>query len=137
MEPIPETGKSHRGLLSSLADVARRLIHEHDGRRAVGGVSRHGQAPPRAAEPMVPVCAFRMVGLADVQAKLADRWPALAEKVHGVAQSVIARHMVRGDVFDRHGDDGYLVLFATLGAEEAEFKSRIIAREIAEKLRPW
>ena len=31
MEPIPETGKSHRGLLSSLADVARRLDRDDEG----------------------------------------------------------------------------------------------------------
>jgi hypothetical protein len=75
-----------------------------------------------------------MVGLSEVQSRLAERWPALAERVHAAARSVIQRHLVRGDVFDHHGDDGYMVLFATLGPEEAEFKSRLIAREIVERL---
>lgn len=127
--------KARSGLLSSLAEVAKRLLQENDRSRSVGGVSRNklAAAAPRP-ELTVPVSAFRMVGLAEVQAKLGDRWPALAEKVHAVAQSTIARHLVRGDVFDRQGDDGYLVLFATLGTEEAEFKSRIIAREIVDRL---
>jgi len=122
------------GLLNSLAEVAKRLLQDRDEGRASGGVSRRRAAAERPAEALVPVSSFRMVGLAEVQARLADRWPALAEKVHATARSVIQRHLVRGDVFDRHGDDGYLLLFATLGADEAEFKSRIIAREILERL---
>ena len=133
----PSDGK-HRlgaGLLNSLAVVAKRLLQDQEAERPMGGVSRHRAAvAERPAEAMVPVCAFRMVGLAEVQARLADRWPAQAEKVHATARSVIQRHLVRGDVFDRHGEDGYLVLFSTLGPAEAEFKSRVIAREIIERL---
>jgi hypothetical protein len=128
-------GKSRlgAGLLNTLADVAKKLLRDRDEERAPGGVSRH-RAAERPAEAVVPICSFRMVGLAEVQTRLADKWPALAERVHATARSVIQRHLVRGDVFDQHGDDGYLVLFATLGTEEAEFKSRIIAREIVERL---
>ena len=127
-------GRLGAGLLKSLADVAKRLLQDRDGDRTPGGVSRHRAAAERPAEAVVPVCSFRMVGLAEVQARLADRWPALAERVHATARSVIQRHLVRGDVFDQDGDDGYMVLFATLGADEAEFKSRIIGREIVEPL---
>jgi hypothetical protein len=122
------------GLLNSLAEMAKRLLQDRDEDRAPGGVSRHRALSERPAEAVVPVCSFRMVGLAEIQARLADRWPVLAEKVHATARSVIQRHLVRGDVFDQHGDDGYLVLFATLGPDEAEFKARIIAREIVERL---
>ena len=110
------------GLLSSLAEVAKRLLQDNDGDRHAGGVSRHRRADEHRAEAVVAVSSFRMVGLAEVQARLADRWPVLAERVHATARSVIQRHLVRGDVFDRHGEDGYLVLFATLGPDEAEFK---------------
>jgi len=134
MGPPDKKGRPGAGLLHSLAEAAKRLLHDRDEDRPVGGVSRHRASPERPAEAVVPVCNFRMVGLAEIQARLADRWPALAEKVHSTARSVIQRHLVRGDVFDQHGDDGYLVLFATLGAEEAEFKSRIIAREIVQRL---
>ncbi|HLZ74190.1 hypothetical protein [Phenylobacterium sp.] len=109
-------------------------MEQPSGARPLGGLGRAGSADKAAAEVMVPVCAFQMVGLSEVQANLAQRWPELAEKVHATAQAIIARHLVRGDVFERRGDDGYLVLFATLGAKEAEFKSRVIAREIAQRL---
>ncbi|THD59123.1 hypothetical protein [Phenylobacterium sp.] len=123
------------GLLNSLAEVAKRLLQDRAEDRGPGGVSRRRSAAGRPGEAaVVPVSSFRMVGLAEVQGRLADRWPAVAEKVHATARSVIQRHLVRGDVFDQHGDDGYLVLFATLGPDEAEFKSRIIAREIVERL---
>jgi hypothetical protein len=122
-----------RPLLAALAETARRFLGK-DERRVLGGLS-HGRTPAsRPAETAVPLSTFKMVGLAEVQAKLADRWPALSEKVHLIARNTISKHMMRGDVFERHGDDGYLVLFASLGAAEAEFKSRVIAKEIAEHL---
>lgn len=134
MRSSDSKGRMGAGLLNSLAEVAKRLLQDRSEGRASGGVSRHRAAAERPAEAVVPVSSFRMVGLTEVQARLADRWPAVAERVHATARSVIQRHLVRGDVFDQHGDDGYLVLFATLGPDEAEFKSRVIAREIVERL---
>jgi hypothetical protein len=136
MTPSLQTSRGERGpgFLASFAEAARRLLEQPSGARPLGGLGRGGGADKAAGDVMTPVCAFQMVGLAEVQASLAERWPELAEKVHATAQTIIARHLVRGDVFERRGDDGYLVLFATLGAKEAEFKSRVIAREIAERL---
>lgn len=119
--------------LSSLAEGARRLLRG-DERRGLGGLPRWRLTVPARADPVVPLSSFRMVGLAEVQAKLADRWPQVSEKVHLIAQNTISKHLVRGDVFERLGDDGYLVLFAGLGSAEAEFKSRVIANEIARHL---
>jgi hypothetical protein len=82
----------------------------------------------------VPLSSFQLVGLGEVRERLAERWPALSEKMHLIASNTIARHLVRGDVFERHGEDAYLLLFATLGPAEAEFKSRVISREITEHL---
>jgi hypothetical protein len=54
--------------------------------------------------------------------------------VHDLAQAVIHRHLGRGDVFDAHGEDGYVILFTQLSQVQAEFKCRVIAKEIAAKL---
>jgi len=51
-----------------------------------------------------------------------------------LAQAVIQRHLTRGDVFDAHGDDGYVILFTQLTQVQAEFKCRVIAKEISTKL---
>lgn len=116
---------------AALAEKARRIVSSDDS-RALGGISRErASAAAAAASPRVPLSTFKMIGLAEIQAKLADRWHALSDKVHMVAQNTISKHLLRGDAFERYGDDGYLVLFATLGPDEAEFKSRIIAKELA------
>lgn len=122
------------GLLKSVAEAALRLLTPEGTDRPVGGVSAHRGAAARPAEAVVPVCSLRVVDLAQVKARLGERWPAMSEKVHIAAQAVIQRHLMRGDVYDRHGDDGYVVLFASLGKAEAEFKGGVIAREIAERL---
>ena len=87
-------------------------------------------APPASA----PGARLSLVGLADVRERLGDRWQELSDRVHELAEVVIRRHLMRGDVFEAHGDDGYMVLFAQLSPAEAEFKCRVIAKEIAAKL---
>lgn len=122
------------GLLKSVAEAALRLLKAEGQERSAGGVSSHRSVAERLAEAAVPLCSLRVVDLAQVKARLGERWPAMSEKVHVAAQTVIQRHLMRGDVYDRHGEDGYLVLFASLGKAEAEFKGSVIAREIAERL---
>jgi hypothetical protein len=100
---------------------------------------RAADAPaPRTAVPQPPVsiagARFSLVGLAELREQLGDRWPALSARVHELAQTVIQRHLGRGDVFDAHGEDGYVILFTQLTELQAEFKCRVIAKEIASKL---
>jgi hypothetical protein len=132
VEAAPHT--QTRPVMAGLAAVARRFLGIDD-HRPVGGVSRtRGSRASLPANMAVPVSAFEMVGLEAVKEKLGDRWPALAAKVHLIARNTISKHLIKGDVFEQQGDDGYLVLFASLGPVEAEFKSRVIAREISEHL---
>ncbi|HEX5263090.1 MAG TPA: hypothetical protein VFW13_06165, partial [Phenylobacterium sp.] len=93
MGPSDAKARPGAGLLSSLAEVAKRLLQDGGEDRQAGGVSRHRLADEHRADAVVAVSSFRMVGLAEVQARLADRWPALAEKVHATARSVIQRHL--------------------------------------------
>ncbi|HEY3890248.1 MAG TPA: hypothetical protein VGL73_16850 [Caulobacteraceae bacterium] len=92
---------------------------------------RQRLAPPREA---IHGARLSLVGLGELRAHLGDRWPDLAERVHSLAQVVIGRHLTPGDVFDAHGDDGYVVLFSQLTKVEADFKCRVIAKEIGAKL---
>jgi hypothetical protein len=75
-----------------------------------------------------------LVGLGELKDHLGERWPQLAARVHELAEAVIRRHLTRGDVFDTHGEDGYVVLFTQLTEVQAAFKCRVIAKEIAAKL---
>jgi hypothetical protein len=116
-----------------LRERLRRMLGIED-----AGVSAEIRAPRerRAPRPRESVHGARLslVGLGDLRAHLGDRWPELSERVHSLAQVVIARHLTQGDVFDAHGDDGYVVLFAQLTKIEADFKCRVIAKEIGAKL---
>ena len=88
----------------------------------------------RVQRPGLPVGRFSLVGLRHVQAELGDRWPALAERVHALAEAVISRHLLSGDVFELNAEGDYVVLFCQLGEREAEFKARAIGREITDRL---
>lgn len=115
-----------------LLERVRRLFAD---RRARGGVRAGGTRVP-LAERDIPISGarFSLVGLAELRAQLGDRWPELSTRVHELAEAVIQRHLTRGDVFDRHGEDGYVILFTQLTELQAEFKCRVIAKEIAGKL---
>lgn len=77
---------------------------------------------------------LQLIGLTRVRTALGPRWPELAERVRSVADTVIRKHVLRGDVYEQNGDDGYLVLFVDLSIEDARFKADSIAREIERRL---
>lgn len=118
---LTKTGALLDGLRRIFASEARGRGRSVDGR----------QAPqPR----QLPVGRFSLVGLRHVQSELGERWPALAERVHALAEAVISRHLLSSDVFERDANGDYVVLFCQLGEREAEFKARAIGREITERL---
>src|ERR1700689_295325 len=71
------------------------------------------RAAPQGAE-SISGAHFSLVGLGELREQLGDRWPQLAARVHDLAEAVIRRHLTRGDVFDAHGEDGYVILFTQL-----------------------
>jgi hypothetical protein len=116
-----------------LRERLRRMLGIEDAAAAPEVRAPRERLAPRPRE-SVHGARLSLVGLGDLRAHLGDRWPELSERVHSLAQVVIARHLTQGDVFDAHGDDGYVVLFAQLTKLEADFKCRVIAKEIAAKL---
>jgi hypothetical protein len=116
-----------------LRDRLRRLLGIEDaGEATAARAPRERRAPsPRGS---IHGARLSLVGLGELRTHLGDRWPELSERVHSLAQVVIARHLTPGDVFDAHGDDGYVVLFSQLSKIEADFKCRVIAKEIGAKL---
>jgi len=118
---------------SGLLDRVRRLFADRrtEARRRAGGLSRAAASQP---SPAVAGARFSLVGLSELREQLGERWPELSHRVHALAQAVIQRHLTRGDVFDARGEDGYVILFTQLTQLQAEFKCRVIAKEIAAKL---
>ncbi|WP_374652988.1 PAS domain-containing protein [Dongia sp.] len=85
-------------------------------------------------DPSVVAGKLQLVGLEAIKESLGDKWQALAERAHSLAERTIQNHLRHGDIFRRTKDDGYLVLFSHLSATEAQFKANAIAAEIKEKL---
>jgi hypothetical protein len=77
---------------------------------------------------------FGLIGLQDLREALGARWPELRERVSDLAETVISRHLTPGDVFELQEDGAYVVLFARLNKTEADFKCRVIGKEITQKL---
>jgi hypothetical protein len=135
-----EPPRPHRFL--GLANAVKRLLGVAD--EAPRLRSRNGSPLERAGnEPStviasqlasVPAGRLTLMGLSEIREALGSRWEALSEKVHVVAQQVVARHLARGDVFEPHGEDGYVMLFANLSFADAQFKCRVIRNEIAQRL---
>ena len=128
--------------LLGLAVGVKRLLQMNDDHPPAGaGVRREPRAleqqepiSPRAASATVGAGRLNLLGLTEIRDQLGPRWEALSEKVHLIAQGVVTKHLVRGDVFERYGEDGYVVLFARLSPAEAAFKCRAIRNEIGRQL---
>lgn len=75
-----------------------------------------------------------MIDLAVIRERLGERWPAVVEKVTGIAQQSIERHLTVADMSAPYGDGLFLVVFSHLGQREAELKCLLIAREIGRRL---
>jgi hypothetical protein len=88
---------------------------------------------PWSTQP-VTASKVQLIGLARVRTALGDRWPKLADRVRRVAQGIIEKHLLQGDICELHGDDGFLVLFPQLSPEDAKFKSDAICHEIEHHL---
>jgi PAS domain S-box-containing protein len=86
------------------------------------------------AGPEIVAGKLQFVGLAGVRAALGGRWPAMAERAFTLAETILRRHLSGTDVFSRTDDDGFLVCFSDLDEAAADFKARVIAREIRDRL---
>jgi hypothetical protein len=116
-----------------LREHLRRLLGIEDAGPALADRAPRQRLTPPARD-AIHGARLSLVGLGELREHLGDRWPELSERVHSLAQAVINRHLTPGDVFDAHGDDGYVVLFSQLSKVEADFKCRVIAKEIGAKL---
>ncbi|HTI68024.1 MAG TPA: hypothetical protein VL460_10820 [Caulobacteraceae bacterium] len=118
---------------STLGATLRRLFRAEERPRPAPNARTAGRTE-RIQDTSLPVGRFSLVGLTELRAHLGPRWPDLSDRVHAVATAVIERHLLPGDVFESSGEDGYVVLFAQLRQREADFKCRMIGKEIAERL---
>lgn len=96
-------------------------------------------APSRvqpAANPAshMPAGCMQLIGLSQIQQALGDAWPARAEQIYRMVDAVLQRRLERTDAFYKVDTENYLILFTRLGRKEAEFKARVISKEIQQQV---
>ncbi|MDG3441627.1 hypothetical protein [Nitrospirillum amazonense] len=62
---------------------------------------------------------LHMVGLDSLRERLGNRWPRVADRVHMLAERLLGQLLTPKDTWFRHGEEGYIVVFAQLGQREA------------------
>lgn len=75
-----------------------------------------------------------LISMSRIKARLGERWPHHAVKADRIARNAIERYLVGGDIYARWKDAGYVVVFATLDAQQAQVKSMLIGDEITKAL---
>lgn len=82
----------------------------------------------------VAVGRLQILGFQAIRARLGERWPLMQDRILQVIETSFRRRLEPHDVFRRHGDLVYLVIFANLSAEEARVKAHFIVEEIWQQL---
>lgn len=82
----------------------------------------------------MPAGCMQLIGLSQIQQALGDAWPARAEQIYRMVDAVLQRRLERTDAFYKVDTENYLILFTRLGRKEAEFKARVISKEIQQQV---
>lgn len=82
-------------------------------------------------QPTVAAGRVFFVDLESLKAELSDQWIQLSEVIESVARTVFRRNLSAHDVYCKHGDAGFLVVFASMSTASAT----IVCQRIADDLR--
>ena len=73
---------------------------------------------------------IHLMGLESLREKLGNRWEAASSRIQQLAEKLLDQHLGPTDAWFRHGNGAYVVVFATLGPEQA----RLICAKVVEEL---
>jgi hypothetical protein len=76
----------------------------------------------------------QMLGFEQLKGRLGPHWPKLRDRVHGLAEAIIQKHLGAGDLYLKANDERLIVLFDRLPRAEAEAKARLIAAALDQQL---
>lgn len=97
------------------------------GRKQLGDI-RH----PAAATVMAG--SIQLLGMADIKKQLGQRWTAVAASAGRIAEETIRRHLSTDDAYQRHGEDAFVLCFASPDKGHAEARTKAIVAEITQRL---
>ncbi len=75
-----------------------------------------------------------LIGLSKIRDRLGPNWEKLSARAHEIARHEIGRRLTPADVYTRHNEFQYLLIFSQLSKEQAQLKCALIAQEVAKRL---
>ena len=84
-----------------------------------------------ASSPTVVAGSIQLLGMAEIKQRLGARWSAVADVAIRIAEQTIQRHLSAEDAYQRHGEEAFVLCFASPDRAHAEAKTRAIAEELA------
>jgi len=74
---------------------------------------------------------IQLLGMAQIKQQLGARWSAVADIACRIAEETIQRHISADDAYQRHGEETFVLCFASPDKAHAEARTRTIGEEIA------
>lgn len=71
-----------------------------------------------------------MLGLSAIRDRMGSKWESYKDHVYSHTESIISRHIRFNDVFERYGDDEYMLVFSDASEEISKAKLLKISKEI-------
>ena len=97
-------------------------------------VSPRPLAEMRGSAPTVVAGSIQLLGMAEIKRSLGARWSAVADGACRIAEQTIQRRLSDGDAYQRHGEESFVLCFASPDRARAEATAKAIADEIASRL---
>lgn len=77
---------------------------------------------------------LHLINLDGLKQKFGEQWESKAERVAGVMEAALSRHLSGRDYFSRIDEGAYVIIFERLTERDATIKCNLIAREVLQKL---
>lgn len=77
---------------------------------------------------------IQILNIEPVVEHFGDKWPDIKERAHRIIGQVLDNHLSERDIWRRHEEFIYVVVFANMRAEEARGRMALISEDIREKL---
>lgn len=77
-----------------------------------------------------PAGSIHLMGLDSLADRLGSHWPAVADRVHLLTIRLLNQYLSPNDTWFRHSGDTYVVVFAQLGAAQAEIICDMMVKEL-------
>jgi hypothetical protein len=82
------------------------------------------------SQPLISAGRVQMIGLETVKRRLGDQWEGHRDAIHSSLSTIMRRKLSASDVFFRHEEDDYVIVFATLGHDAAKLVCVSIMQEL-------